>query len=169
MGWFELDRIVTAKITVLAIVRRSLISLLPGLTLIGLASCGRDPAPEPPLDIRVFQSWELQPGDSIKGYAVLGGLGDISIAVNGQSVYAPFSGTARRDPRSCLLFASPDVPAYLFRFCGLNDPQYGAREQGDTLGKATNLQFAALRKQADGTWAIVEPSKQILERTLAKS
>ena len=127
------------------------------------------PPPEPPLDIKLFQSWELQPGDSVRGYAVLGGLGDISIAVNGNSVYAPFSGTARRDTRSCLLFASPDVPAYLFRFCGLSNPRYGALEKGDAIGTATNLQFAALRKQADGTWAIVEPSKQILERTLTKS
>jgi len=142
---------------------------LAAIVLLLLTSCNRDPAPDPPLDIRIFQAWELQPGDSIKGYTVLGGLGDISIALNGNSVYAPFVGTARRDARSCLLFASPDVPAYLFRYCGLNNPRYGAVQQGATIGSASTLQFAALRKQADGTWAIVEPSKQILERTLTKS
>ena len=146
-----------------------LLRFLPAVALLGLVSCNSQPAPEPPLNIKLFQAWELQPGDSVKGYAVLGGLGDISIALNGNSVYAPFAGTARPDPRGCLLFSSPDVPAYLFRLCGLNNPRYGALEQGNPIGSATNLQFAALRKQSDGTWAIVEPSKQILERTLTKS
>ncbi len=138
-------------------------------TLLGLVSCSGTPVADPPLEIKISQTWELQPGDSIQGHTVLGGLGDISVALNGHPVYAPFAGTARRDLRNCLLLSSPDVPAYLFRFCGLSQPRYGAVEQGDSIGTATNLQFAALRKQADGTWAIVEPSKQILERTLTPS
>jgi hypothetical protein len=149
--------------------REQLFSIAILGTLLGLAGCSGTPVADPPLEIKILQSWELQPGDSIQGYTVLGGLGDISIALNGHAVYAPFAGTARRDPRNCLLLSSPEVPAYLFRFCGLNQPRYGAVEPGESIGTATQLQFAALRKQADGTWAIVEPSKQILERTLTRS
>ncbi len=61
------------------------------------------------------------------------------------------------------------MPAYLFRLCGLSDPRLGEVNQGDALGTARQLEFAALRKQPNGTWAIVEPAKAILERTLRKS
>lgn len=128
--------------------------------------CNGLPEAEPIQEIHLYQTWELQPGDRIAGYTVMGGLGDISIALNGHAVYAPFNGRARRDPRNCVLFSSSDVPAYLFRLCGLNAPRLGALSQGDVIGKGSTLQFAALRKQANGTWAIVEPTKRMLERTL---
>jgi hypothetical protein len=60
------------------------------------------------------------------------------------------------------------VPAYLFRLCGLNKPHLGAVSQGDVIGSGKLLLFAALRKQPNGTWAIVEPAKGILERTLKR-
>jgi hypothetical protein len=133
-----------------------------------LAGCGATPDPEPPMNLRLYQTWQLQPGDKIGGYSVLGGLGDISIALDNHDVYAPFTGQTQRDTRNCVIFSSPDVPAYLFRLCGLSDPRFGKVNQGDRLGSGQSLQFATLRKQANGTWAIVEPSKQILERTLSK-
>jgi hypothetical protein len=131
--------------------------------------CSRPPAAEPPIELKLYQSWELQPGDSVGGRKVLGGLGDISIALEGNNVYAPFSGKTQPDKQGCLIFSSPDVPAYLLRLCGLENPHLGNVNQGDVLGKGQSLQFAALRKQANGTWAIVEPAKEILERTLNKS
>lgn len=124
------------------------------------------PAPEPPITLKLYQSWELQPGDTIAGRRVLGGLGDISIALEGNNVYAPFRGKTQRDRGNCLIFSSPEVPAYLFRLCGLDNPRFGTVNQGDALGRGRSLQFAALRKQPNGTWAIVEPAKEILERTL---
>lgn len=133
-----------------------------------LTGCTRPSESEPPLEIRLYQSWELQPGDTIAGRSVIGGLGDISIALNDNPIYAPFDGRTQRDTRNCVIFSSPDVPAYLFRLCGLSDPRLGLLSQGDVIGRGTTLQFAALRKQPNGTWAIVEPSKRMLERTLKK-
>ncbi len=124
--------------------------------------------PEPPLELQLYQRWELQPGDTLSGYAVLGGLGDITLALNGQPIYAPFDGKTQWDTRRCIIFSTPEVPAYLFRLCGLNQPKLGAIAQGEPLGTATILEFAALRKQSNNQWAMVEPSKTILQRTLTR-
>jgi hypothetical protein len=118
------------------------------------------------VELKLHQKWELQPGDTIANYPVLGGLGDLSINTQGKPIYAPFHGTLRRTTHHCTLFSSPEVPAYQFRLCGLSNPRLGDVAQGDSIGTANALQFAALRKQPDGTWAIVEPSKSILHRTL---
>lgn len=146
----------------------SVISYLLAPALLGLGACSKAPAP-PPLEVRLYQKWELQPGDEIAGRAVLGGLGDISIDLEGNAVYAPFAGRTQLDTRQCVIFSSPDVPAYLFRLCGLNQPRLGELKQGEAIGSGNLLYFAALRKQPNGTWAVVEPAKAILERTLTKS
>lgn len=130
--------------------------------------CTRTPNQDATLDIKLYQTWQLQPGDTVGDRRVLGGLGDISIALDGNKVYAPFDGRTQIDKHQCLVFSSPDVPAYLFRLCGLKDPRPRAVKQGETIGNGDLLQFAALRKQPNGTWAIVEPAKDILERTLKK-
>jgi hypothetical protein len=131
-------------------------------------SCSPSPNSESTIDIKLYQTWELQPGDTVAGRPVLGGLGDISIHLDGNNVYAPFDGKIQFDKRRCAIFSSPDVPAYLFRLCGLSAPRLGNLKQGEEIGSGELLQFAALRKQPNGTWAIVEPAKSILERTLAK-
>lgn len=145
-------------------------TLSPGLlSSLLLTSCQLNTQSPAPISVQLYQRWELQPGDTIAGYTVTGGLGDTSIALNGNPVYAPFNGQTQRDERQCVFFSSPDVPAYLFRFCGLENPRLGTVNQGEPLGKAAIVQFATLRKQPNGTWAIVEPSKRILERTLKPS
>ncbi|NJR52937.1 MAG: hypothetical protein HC780_28630 [Leptolyngbyaceae cyanobacterium CSU_1_3] len=131
-----------------------------------LGGCKSAKVDEAPIDIKLYQKWELQPGDTIAGYPVRGSLGDISIDLHNNRVYAPFDGKAQVDKRGCVIFSTPDVPAYLFRLCGLNSPKLGLLSQGDEIATGESLQFAALRKQPDGTWAIVEPAKNILERTL---
>lgn len=135
-------------------------------TLVSLGGCNTQKSNEPAIDVQLYQKWELQPGDTIAGYPVTGGLGDISIALKGQSVYAPFNGEAKIDKRGCVFFSTPNVPAYLFRLCGLSSPKLGRLQQGEAIAKGTTLQFAALRKQPNGTWAVVEPAKDIVERTL---
>jgi hypothetical protein len=139
------------------------------IALVTLASCSSSVSPDDKIDLNLYQKWQLQPGDSIQGNPIVAGLGDISIELNGKSVYAPFNGRAQQDQRNCLVFSSPDVPAYLFRLCGLANLQLGARNQGDSLGSVSTLHFATLRKQPNGTWAIVEPSKPVIERILTKS
>jgi hypothetical protein len=139
------------------------------IAVAALVGCSASTNPEDKISLKLYQTWQLQPGDTINGNPVVAGLGDISIALNGKSVYAPFNGRAQQDQRSCLVFSSPDVPAYLFRLCGVGNLQLGARNQGDSLGNASTLHFATLRKQPDGTWAIVEPSKPVIQRILTKT
>jgi hypothetical protein len=130
------------------------------------AGCQPQPMTTSAIEVPLYQKWELQPGDTIAGYTVTGGLGDISIVLNGNPVFAPYDGETYADKRGCLYFSTPHVPAYLFRLCGLRSPTVGALHQGQAIGKADILQFAALRKQPDRTWAIVEPDKLLLQRTL---
>lgn len=136
--------------------------------LVGIHACRSNTPPEEPIEVKLYQQWQLQPGDKVGDREVLGSLGDITIALKGQSVYAPFDGKAQIDRRGCVIFSSPDVPGYLFRLCGLKQPSLGSLRQGDVIGSGDLLQFATLRKQPNNTWALVEPSKNILERTLKR-
>ncbi len=132
-----------------------------------LASCSTPAVTQPTIkDLPMYQQWQLQPGDKIADYTVSGGLGDISIVLNGKSVYAPSEGDTYIDARGCVYFASADTPAYLYRFCGLKSPKLGHLQSGQAIATADLLQFAALLRQPDGKWALVEPDKSLLERTL---
>ena len=120
--------------------------------------------------VAIEQSWELSPGDSIEGFAIAAGLGDISIYMRGESVHAPFQGDVElaASGENCIFFSSPEVPAYLFRYCGLKRPQLGSVQAGQSIGHASFLHFATLRRQPEGTWVIVEPSTNVLERSLER-
>ncbi|MEB3294070.1 MAG: hypothetical protein VKJ24_13000 [Synechococcales bacterium] len=120
------------------------------------------------MDIKLYQSWELQAGEKIAGYDITGGLGDLSIAVNGQSIYTPFPGQTALDRQrpNCLYLDAPEVPAYRFRFCGIQTPKLGSVQKGEAIATVNTLQFATLQKQANGTWAMVEPSRKLLEQFL---
>ncbi|NET30515.1 MAG: hypothetical protein F6K19_00685 [Cyanothece sp. SIO1E1] len=132
-------------------------------------SCGQNQADEPPRAAQIHQSWELQPGDEIGNYRVVAGLGDITIDLDGNSIYAPFEGRVQPSTQEdCVIFSSAEVPAYLFRLCGIRRPKLGQLQEGQVIGSGEYLHFAALRRQPNGKWAIVEPSSQILERTLSQ-
>jgi len=136
-----------------------------------LASCTVPTAfshqPAIPRTIQIQQDWPLQPGRAIAGYDILGGMGDVSIDLSGATIYAPFDGeTYLADLPHCILFASPEVPAYLLRLCGLRRPHVGLLRQGDPIGSGSTLHFATLRKQPDGRWALVEPALSLVEQTL---
>jgi hypothetical protein len=139
-----------------------------------LSSCA-SPSSEQKIEVNVSQTWQLQPGDRIAGHAVTGGLGDISIELatdgwallmGGRAVYAPFPGEIRMDARQCLFYTSGEVPAYMFRLCGLSPAQLGNVRAGQPIGRGKMLQFATLRQQPDGKWAIVEPDKTFIEKLL---
>lgn len=119
-----------------------------------------------PRALQIQQNWQLQPGSEIAGHRILGGLGDVSIALDGGKVYAPFAGKVEPHREDCVVFSSPEVPAYLLRLCGVRRPKLGQVQQGEAIASAKFLQFAALRRQPDGKWAMVEPSTDVLERTL---
>lgn len=137
------------------------------IALITSASCHPSPQPIETRRVHVQQGWELQPGHSIAGYPIVAGLGDVSIRLRGNTLYAPFDGKVEpADVEDCVVFSSPKVPAYLLRLCGLSRPRLGVVKQGDRLGTGHTVHFAALRKQPDGTWAIVEPSLNLIETAL---
>lgn len=137
-----------------------------GLIALMAGGCQSQSATRSKIDVPLYQSWQLKPEDAIAGYKVAGGLGDISIVLDGKPVFAPYDGDTFLDQRGCLYFSTPTIPAYLFRYCGLRSPTIGSLKQGQPLGTATILQFAALLKQPDKTWAIVEPDRTLLQRTL---
>jgi len=128
-------------------------------------------APTDPVPVRtvpIQQTWELQPGATVAGYRVASGLGDISIDVGGDRIYAPFDGQLQpNDVEGCYVYTSPDIPAYLFRLCGLRRPRLGSVRQGQSLGSAQFLAFATLRRQPDGQWTMVEPASDVLTRILS--
>jgi hypothetical protein len=117
----------------------------------------------------LHQKWELQAGDRIAGYEIISGLGDLSLELQGKPIYAPTRGKTSIDARHCVYFDSPEIPNYLFRLCGLDNPSLGNLSKGDQIGKANQLQIATLRQHPSGKWAIVEPSKQMLETLLKRS
>lgn len=117
----------------------------------------------------LHQKWELQAGDRIAGYEVISGLGELSLELQGKAVYAPVRGKTSIDARNCVYFESSEIPNYQFRLCGLHNPHIGPLRQGEEIGTVNQLRFAALRQHPSGKWAIVEPSKQILEKILKSS
>jgi len=137
--------------------------VLTGLLM--LSGCAKD-EPVALRAVQIQQQWQLQPGDQIVGHRVSGGLGDIAIELNGGKVRAPFDGEVEPHQSDCVIFSSPQVPAYLMRLCGVKRPRLGVVQAGEAIGSADHLFFAALRRQPDGKWAMVEPSRSVLERTV---
>jgi hypothetical protein len=141
-----------------------LVTLLCGVVCLG--GCRADAKPEP-RKITLQQQWALNPGDDIAGNLVTGSLGDISLRLKAKKITAPFDGEL--EPSSvdyCALYSTPEIPAYLFRLCGLNNVRYGEVKAGKTMGKGDYMSFSTLRQQPDGTWIIVEPAKSVLQKAL---
>ncbi len=135
--------------------------------LVGLGGC-TSLAPVVPRQIVLKQTWEIESGDRVAGQLVTGSLGDISLQLRGIRLRAPFDGQAELASRGyrCIYFSTPDVPAYLFRYCGVRQPRLGPLQTGEVMGRGQIIHFATLRRQPDGSWALVEPSDRVLERSL---
>jgi hypothetical protein len=131
-----------------------------------LGGCG--PVVTAPRQIVLQQSWEIESGDRVAGQLVTGSLGDISVQLAGTRLRAPFDGQVELAAKGfqCIYFSSPEVPAYLFRYCGVHRPRLGPLRTGEVMGRGRQIHFATLRRQPDGAWAIVEPSDRVLERSL---
>lgn len=144
-----------------------------GLTCLALAAgCSGQSQAVAPRNLTYYQEWAMQPGDSLAGYLIQSGLGDVSVRLDGDSLFMPFDGKVQPQAEKenlCIILSSPDVPAYLFRLCGVRQPHLGERRQGETIGTGEVVAFATLRRQADGTWAMVEPAKELIEQFLTKA
>ena len=130
------------------------------------AACSLTTSPEPVREIQIQQNWAVKQGDRLANHLVVAGLGDISIQLGGDAAYAPFPGRVQPSADRCVLYSTPEIPAYLFRLCGLSQTHLGAISTGTAIGTGDYLHFTTLRRQPDGTWTIVEPGKDILERIL---
>jgi hypothetical protein len=143
--------------------------VMVGMAVAGCSGQNQNVAPR---NVNYYQKWSLQPGDNLAGYRVHSGLGDISVQLEGKTLFMPFDGTVQPQAEKenlCLILSSPEVPAYLFRLCGVENPKLGDRNQGDPIGNGDIVAFAAMRRQADGTWAMVEPAKELIEQFLVKA
>jgi hypothetical protein len=134
---------------------------------LGLTGCRSSEAVSP-RKITLTQSWELESGDRIAGFLVTGSLGDISIKLGNNRLRAPFAGTVEPAAQgaNCIYFSTPEIPAYLFRYCGIGHPRLGPVQAGEVIGGGRLIHFATMRLQPSGSWAIVEPSDQVLEKSL---
>ncbi|MEM7065121.1 MAG: hypothetical protein AAF572_18430 [Cyanobacteria bacterium P01_B01_bin.77] len=131
-----------------------------------LAACQSGPPPSRTITIQ--QTWELQVGHQISDYRISSGLGDITLELNGDPVHMPFEGKVQPMDDHCIALTSPEVPAYLFRLCGIHRPNLGQHDQGHTIGRAERLVFAAFRKEPDGTWALIEPATDLIAQFLTE-
>lgn len=142
---------------------------LGAIALLGLSSlrpAAFSPTPSPRM-VEIQQNWPLQTGEAIAGHPILASMGDVSIDLDGAAVYAPYAGETQPSlPDHCIVFQSPEIPAYLLRLCGLRHPRLGNLEAGDRIGRGGIVHLAALRKQPDGTWALVEPAVSLVETVL---
>jgi hypothetical protein len=139
--------------------------------LVMMAGCSGGNESVASRNVNYYQDWGMQPGDTLAGYRVRSGLGDIAVNLNGETLFMPFDGTVQPQEDKedlCVILSSPEVPAYLFRLCGIKQPRLGDRNQGDPIGSGDVVAFATLRRQADGTWAMVEPAKELIEQFLEK-
>ncbi len=137
--------------------------------LLAIGSCNSPSSSVPPRKVNLYQRWALQPGDTLAGYRVQSSLGDITLDLQGNKVFMPFDGEVEPDAEQqnlCLIVSSPDVPAYLFRLCGVRNGHLGKLAKGSAIGTAKVMAFATLRRQADGTWAMVEPAEKLLTQFL---
>ena len=139
-----------------------------GLMAVLLAS-GCQSGKVPLRRVQIHQGWALQVGSQVAGYPIKSGLGDITLELAGNPIQMPFNGEVHPTEGDCVLVSSPEVPAYLFRLCGMQQAKLGRQQQDQTIGKAENLVFATLRKQPNGTWVLVEPSTQFIERLIGEN
>ena len=145
------------------------LALALGWVLLLSGGCESTLNPPPARNVNLYQKWTLQPGDQLGSYRIQSGLGDVAVDLKGGKVFMPFDGEvqpAAGQEDLCVIISSPDVPAYLFRLCGLKQPRLGSLAQGSSLGSGGVVAFATLRRQADGTWAMVEPSEKLITQFL---
>jgi len=135
--------------------------------------------------IELKNTWGVQAGNQIDRYPIVSGLGDISLKLSGE-VLAPFDGYVKgkfvlvtdgnliRNTEDCVLFSSPQIPAYTSKICGLERRYLGRIEQGKPLGKTdgyVHVSLLSLRREGSDRvqWVYVSPSSEFLQRLVNQS
>lgn len=134
-------------------------------------------------EIELQNTWEVKAGDSIEGYFIASGLGDISLAMKGK-VIAPIDGHLEekfvlisdgrliRGTSDCVIFSSPQLPAYLIKLCGLASRNLERVERGKAIGKTNGYLHISLlsyrpNQENGAIWVYVPPSPQLIESLVA--
>ena len=134
-------------------------------------------------EIELQNTWGVKAGDSIEGYFIASGLGDISLAMKGK-VIAPIDGNVEenfvlisdgsliRGPSDCIIFSSPQLPAYLIKLCGLASRNLEQVEGGKPIGKTNGYLHISLfsyrpNQESGAIWVYVPPSPQLIESLVA--
>ncbi|MGK7902443.1 MAG: hypothetical protein AB4352_13695 [Hormoscilla sp.] len=130
--------------------------------------------------IEVEKVWGIEAGKVIAGQRVIGGLGDISLEFKG-IVKAPLTGYVEgkfvlvteedliEGTKDCIIFYSPQMPAYLLKICGLTRRNLGPVDRGSPIGETggkLHISLLSFRKVADQTnkWIYVSPSETLIEQ-----
>ena len=140
--------------------------IIPLLIVLLGAEVYRATRPKAFVQIELEQAWALEPGDRLGRYSISSGLGDVVIELNGAPLYMPMAGEIQPLTPTCSLFASPELPAYRLRLCGLYRPQTGPLAEGAVIGRGDRVALALLRRQPQGRWTMVEPATSMLEQFL---
>lgn len=135
-------------------------------------------------EIELRNTWGMPTGNTIAKHRVISGLGDLSLAFNGK-VLAPVDGwiegkfvlvshgSLMPNPPDCVIFYSPQMPAYLAKLCGFKQRNLGRVAQGMSMGQTNgylHITVFAYRKNEDGTpvWVYVSPSPQLVENLVSQ-
>jgi hypothetical protein len=135
-------------------------------------------------EIELRKTWGIQAGTAIAKHPIVSGLGDISLAFNGKAL-APVDGWVEgkfvlvsdgnllQGTPDCVIFSSPQIPAYLSKLCGFKQRNLGLVEQGMPIGQTNgylHITLFSYRKNEDGksVWVYVSPSPQLIENLISQ-
>ncbi|MGB3559980.1 MAG: hypothetical protein WBA24_15695 [Geitlerinemataceae cyanobacterium] len=135
-------------------------------------------------EIELHQTWGIHAGNAIAQHPIVSGLGDISLSFDGK-VVAPVDGwvegefvlvhdaSLRQSSPDCVLFSSPQMPAYLSRLCGFKQRNLGLVEQGMPIGQTNGYLHITLfsyrtNEEETPAWFYVSPSPQLIENLVSK-
>ncbi|MDY6936283.1 MAG: hypothetical protein SWY16_01345 [Cyanobacteriota bacterium] len=135
-------------------------------------------------EIELQNTWGVKAGESIDRYLVASGLGDISLAMKGK-VLAPLDGNIEhkfvlisdgsliRGTSDCVIFSSPQMPAYLIKLCGLASRNFNRIESGKPIGETNGYLHISLfsyrpNPENGATWVYVPPSPQLIQNLVAQ-
>ncbi|MBI1270507.1 hypothetical protein GC174_08745 [bacterium] len=121
--------------------------------------------------IALAKSFDIDPNQAIGAgnVRVSGGLGDISLNLNGDSLYAPVEGELLKSDGGCHLFISRVLPGYRIRLCGLGDLENKLYAEGERIGEFKTISVALLRREPTGNYVFVEPAGDFLRRLFVES
>ncbi len=115
------------------------------------------------------QSSDLSYGTKFGEQSVISTTGDTTIKGRGITIKAPFAGSVKLDKKGCAYYFAQTLPGYSLRICA-TDAKPGRKNQGEVIGKSDEVAVVALLwRSKDGSWALVQPSKDYISSFFSAS